>query len=924
MIVKIKKVNIQGCQRISQPVILNKDPNKTFDKSSFKESLEYKVNEKTNWYFCPDSWCPICELPFPKEKLKNIETKQGINGICTVAICPNSTKEEPHELFVRRYSNVYRSYPGFSTKIKHPDGHCLPCCFKNNQKIEKSSKYGYYKECIGENINDIKNTDDNIYILNYKIPLNSGRYGLLPGSLNKIFGKCDKGYLQNNKCYIKKGVNSKDINQSFLYCIADLISPEKKNIISVKSIIKNIVKNKNLDDKLFKSLNNGMLEYKFKTSKETGLNNFKKFLLHNKVIDYEYTWDLFQRPGILFNNGCNIIIIEDFNIKCPYKEDINVFYDINRPTLLIYTNNIYYEPIYLLEEINKNKIVNCIFSKDNKIVSSILDNLVKNCKYKYDIDWHRILSETEDLYSMKLRNIDYESNKTLDEVNKLLISSKKKEFQLKYQILDNYNKVTGIILENDLYIPVKASGLIMKYNYLKVNKEYIKLDYKKSIKEFKKVNKIIKICDIKKVHKIMNTDKKIIGISLNSGRTILVKPSSNVYDRIPIIDISFFTNANHYIEKNNRLNDNRIKYIKKYNYEKESYILFKLDFSTYINKNIEIKNDIKKILDKNEKDKFKRKKLNKILNDYINNNVVIVDKIPNLDKYNIQNKRLLCSVNNYIKSNNKKPLINDYHCKIINDKYKFILLKKNLINNKNNKILYVSQIVEELLRYEIQKQEILDNTIPLIINKSKIKFGDNLWLFINNSNNPNKFNKMIDEYFNNKELIEIRKDPTFDELKVKHIDINIDKFRIYKKDIDWELLKIELPLLWKNLLTTSFYIINYYNNSVFYIIQYILNNIKSNNKNLEINTIKNKLVNYIPDSNKYLNKFFNNSQSTLNIYKKFGSTIYNKVKVADEIKDIINDINYNGIFVDLLLLAKIYELNIIIIRNRINKKFKLL
>ena len=75
---------------------------------------------------------------------------------------------------------------------------------KNNQKIEKSSKYGYYKECIGENINDIKNTDDNIYILNYKIPLNSGVDMDYSGSLNKIFGKCDKGYLQNNKCYIKK------------------------------------------------------------------------------------------------------------------------------------------------------------------------------------------------------------------------------------------------------------------------------------------------------------------------------------------------------------------------------------------------------------------------------------------------------------------------------------------------------------------------------------------------------------------------------------------------------------------------------------------------------------------------------------------------------------------------------------------------
>ena len=911
----------KGCQRISQPVILNNDPRKKFNKKSFKDVLEYKVNDATNYYICPDAWCPKCNKPFRQEDLKNIENKQGINGVCTVALCPDSTKEDQHELFVRRYSGVYRSFPGFSTKIKHPNGHCLPCCFKNNQNNQKSSRYSYYKECIGENIVNIQNTDDKVYILNYKIPLNTGRYGLLPNSLHRIFGKCETGYLINKKCYIKKGIVN-DINKSFLYCIADLISPEKKSIISIKSIIKNIVNNKYLDEKLFKSLNNGIFEFKFKTSKGSGLENYKKFLLYNKQINYEYTWDLLQRPGILFKNGCNIIIIEEFNIKCPYKEDINIFYDIKKPTLLIYTNNIYYEPIYILEEINKNKIINCIFPSDNKVISNIFEKLFNNCKYKYDIDWHRILSETENLYSIKLRNVNYENDKTLNEINQLLIKSKKTEFQLKYQILDNYNKVTGIVLENDLYIPVKASRLLMKYNYLTINKEYIKLGYKESIKQFKKVNKIINICNIKKINKIINSNKQVIGIALNSGRTILVKPSPNISDRISIIDISFYTNSNHFIEKNNKLNDNRIKYMVKYNYENEAYILFKLDFSTYINKNIELKDSIIEILNKNENDKFKRIKLKKILNDYIDKNIIIVDSIPNLNKYKIQNKRLLCSVNNQLK-NNKKILINEYHCKIVNNKYKFIILKKNSINNKNNKILYVSQIVEELLRYEIKKQEILNNTIPLIINKSKIKFGDNLWLFINNSNNPNKFNKMVNEYFNDKDLIEVRKNKTFNDYEIKHIDINIDKYRIYKKDIDWKLLKIDLPLLWKNLLSNNYYIINYYNNSVFYIIQFILNKIKTINKKLEVNTIKKQLNDYISDSNKYLNNFFNNKLSTFDLYKKYGSIIFNKIKIIDQLKDIVNDINYNGTLIDLILFAKIYKLNIIIIRNRINKKFKL-
>ena len=65
----------------------------------------------------------------------------------------------------------------------------MPCCFKNNQQDKRSSKYSYFKECLGEDI--IKqDKGDSIYVLDTSIPLNRERFGLLPPSLSRILGKC--------------------------------------------------------------------------------------------------------------------------------------------------------------------------------------------------------------------------------------------------------------------------------------------------------------------------------------------------------------------------------------------------------------------------------------------------------------------------------------------------------------------------------------------------------------------------------------------------------------------------------------------------------------------------------------------------------------------------------------------------------------
>jgi len=915
------KINLysKACQRKSQPLILNDDPrkNKKYSKESFSNVLEYTVNNKKQYYICPDSWCPKCKMPFSLKELggkDKVETKRGINGKCIVAICPNSTDKDPHELFVRLKDGTFNPYSGFSTKMKHPNGHCMPCCFKKNQNNKKAKKYKYYKECIGEDVTYVKNKDDKIYILDYKIPIDNNRFGLLPDTLKRVFGKCETGYLKNNECYIKRGiVNS--INKSFLYCIADLISPDKKNIISVSNVINNIVKNKNLTNKLFNSLNGGTMDFKFKTSSKSGLENFKYYLQTSEYINYEYIWDLLQRPGILFEEGCNIIIFDEFNIKCPYKEDIDLFYDIYRPTMLIYTNNKYYEPIYRIKDINNNKIMNCIFNKSDKIIDNILQLIINKCRYKYDIDWHKILIEAEQIYNIKITNFNYEKEKSLFSVIKLLNTSKNKSFKIKTQILDNYNKVISIILNNDLYIPIRYSRLIMKYDFINISKREIVLNYTKTLELFKKVNKIINICDISKLNKIVNNNNEIIGLLLNTGRVILVKPSVFKKDKIPTIDMSYYSNANHYIKTGLKNVNNREKYIVKKNYEDESYTLFKLEFSYFINKNKDIKKNIKTIIYSTHKMFEKRNELHTIITDFINKYIIIVDKIDNINKYNIRNQRIICMECNNIKNKGTSITFNEFHCKKIGNLYKFMILKNNLVNNKKNKLLYSSKIIEELLRYEIQRTEILNNTIPVIIDKSKIRFKDNLFLYINDSNTPDKFNKIINNFFNKKSTVLIKKNKTFNNAITKHINVDLNKFIVYKENFNYKTSIIELPIFWKKIFSDSYFIMNYNSNSVFIILQFIIGN-----KQLNIEDIKNTYINDINKHQKYLHDHLNVKSNILELYKTYGNNIFNKIKIIDQLKNIINDANYNGILIDLLLLAKYYKLNLIIIRNRQFKK----
>jgi hypothetical protein len=78
------------------------DNKNNYKKYPFDNVLEYSVNNKTNYYICPDAWCPKCEKSFSYNDVSNnVVKKKELNGICYVSICPDSITEEPHELFVK-------------------------------------------------------------------------------------------------------------------------------------------------------------------------------------------------------------------------------------------------------------------------------------------------------------------------------------------------------------------------------------------------------------------------------------------------------------------------------------------------------------------------------------------------------------------------------------------------------------------------------------------------------------------------------------------------------------------------------------------------------------------------------------------------------------------------------------------------------
>lgn len=512
-------------------------------------------------------------------------------------------------------------YVGFLTKCRNPFGHCMPCCFKKDPAQTKNkNKLNFYKTCQGveikedkKEISDERNLLEQLYILQDTNKIQDGRFGLLPNYLDFYFNimlEKDKFIKQNYLSKTKNGYFFKyglvQDKYQFINAISSCVN------LSVQDIINKIINilEKDHTEQIYTSLNNGDIKTQFGNKEQ-----FIDFIKTNLLLDYDMMYNILSVPTTLFKNGLNIIVFnkksiiiskvfekervrEDFEILCGNIEDYYSLVSPDRENIILLKDGKNYYPIVMIEKNNeedKNIIVTKTFKYDNKkdnIINHISEFYQKNCKGSF------------------LDSVIY--RESLPSAREVLFYLKKldKNYQPKYQIIDSRNKCKFFVTENNILVPTRPSGSIYNIQIVKSIDKYIK-SFKDTFDELNNIyNLTNKNLDIKPymVYYSGDIDNKKINITAIVTKSFdvipIIEEKINIseldklelkYDNIPLIDKI----DNDIIKRKTNIKiDERIISVNNDMYKTESYELFRLEFSNYLNRfeNQSLKKKIEKII----------------------------------------------------------------------------------------------------------------------------------------------------------------------------------------------------------------------------------------------------------------------------------------------------------------------------------------
>ena len=420
-----------------QPVILTDKEKEVIDREnpgSYDQAIKYgSSSDKQYWYICPRYWCLKTNT-----SMTEADVKAGKCGGSS-KIIPSDATKVPKDAFVYEFTsakehqdedgNYIKHYPGFIKEGNHPDGLCIPCCFKtwdSPSQIKRRKKCFSSEEVHAE---EIGRDEADEYIKGVdKFPLSRHRWGKMPLSIQKLL------HTDNNKCFAKgrntikpfvtcmlrKGI---EVNktQSFVGVLAD-VYPEfhkeaKKSPPSIREMKEIIIDSISIDDfisyyrgnlislfeqdtlsvsveaykdsKLAKMLDMRSPEHKvFFERVISAYQHFQDFLRDDEiVIDHTFLWDIASKPHPkLFPTGLNIALLEipenditnNVEIVCPTNRFSSETYSTKKPTILVMKKNEFYEPIYMFRDEEKNIRVHKTFSAYNS-------QLLSNIKYMLEL-----------------------------------------------------------------------------------------------------------------------------------------------------------------------------------------------------------------------------------------------------------------------------------------------------------------------------------------------------------------------------------------------------------------------------------------------------------------------------------------------------------------------------------------------------------
>ena len=872
------------------------------DKIEEFKKLGYKYNEKTEQY------------------------ERKVNG--EILIAPKIGKDLIYSCNPE-INNDYK-YIGFLQKSNNPNGLCMPCCFKKNPLISvNNDKKDYNLKCLKneneekidykKNDNNLSNQITKLYILNDISKIHENKYFMLPKSINLLFN--DK---INNKLIVKDHYfNSTNTGYYICYCPSQkdnsylncLEYIYNRSIDEIIDIIESKLKN---NPNYFIYLNSGDIKNQFET-----IDYYINFLRNNKkLITYNYLDDILSLPNILDENATNIYIFENQNneyvIQCKNIENITDYYNPQTKNYyFIKKNNFYFIIVY----IEKNSSI------QNSKKSKIINNITINNYFYYDINNDLNLCKRIFEY-YKFNCISYLTDVNYENISKILYYKLQilgKDYEPIYQIIDNSNKCKYILLKNNNLIPCKLSGSIYHLDILYEYKKYLKKieeTIKYCINITNESNKNINIIPTGYYYIKKNNNKYIITkliINLNDDISIELNDNNEYDSKLQIVKIfnkyniknviknkDSIKNIDDIILSNNIVIDERYKNIKYEKYIKESYELFKYElsyfmlnnkeiFDIFLNQYNKIKNKKNQIDKKNDSNIIKLKEILYLITDSKLHNLFI--------KSNSENKLLLknnIKINKFIKIVNNIPDLKNYEINnnrqlSINSKDSYHCLNNKLILTNEMLITYINKLLSDLLSNEILIKELLnieEYYVQDIVDRNIFTEKKNQ-IIINNQNI--NVNNILAEIF------------------YKYNIPIIGKRRFNIIDEDMEKLINENQL---NKFGDNYYQIVYYKHSLYraYINSlYWLKTDKNTNdiliKNLGYySNLQNSLV-YIIIGN--IIKWINIKENKINLINKLNIFGYDKSTIYEYLLNLNNN-NNDYYIIGLYILYKIYNIPILI------------
>jgi len=605
--------------------------------------------------------------------------------------------------------NGEQFYVGFLSRCKNPYGHCMPCCFKKDPAETKNKqKQKFYSQCLGvedkkkskeEIVEDDKETSlEKFYILHDTNKLQEDRLGLLPKYLDfffNIMNNKDK-FIKNH--YLTKTVNgyyfkigSKQDSFSFLNAVGKALD---MSVEDIKSKLIEVLE-KDRSSQIYTSLNNGDIK-----TQKGDVENFIKFIKNNSNLDYELMNNLLSVPGILDSQGLNILVFskkvtvikkqfekekikEDFIMLCQNIENIYPILSSTRKNIFIIKDGKIYNPVVLVnkdDEGDKILHINKTYKfedNDKNIVKQISNFYISNCKGSF------------------LDRIIYRDNAPIaSEIYYYIEQIKNSDYKIKYQNVDTRNKTKFFITENNTIVPTRPSGSLYNVQIVKSIDKYIK-----SFKEtYNSLNELFKLSGEKIPCKpigvyyeteIVNNNVVPVALVTLTNDSIPILPSSINIDELKKMGL-FVENApiidkidNEIIKRKvNLKTDERVMNVNLDEFLTESYELFRLELSNYINRfeNSTLKEKIIKIINNN--------KLN--YEEKVDNIRLILYKLINSELYNKYKK--------YILSKGEEEVQEIADIEVNEDAAKEDEVQEG---GKYDKLLHISKNLPDVKTYEI-------------------------------------------------------------------------------------------------------------------------------------------------------------------------------------------------------------------------------